>query len=212
MANGKEEEDLYLVLDSRYQPVARAVREAVAENGQWQLRVLDDHIDAVLAHEVIQLVGKKDDGASLLGKIVRARGERVIVEPMRALGAEVRQNLRIPLRFESYIYPVTGSWKGRIAVLGNDLSCGGVSFYCGAPLENGEEVEIVLPVCEEPLIVKCRILRPCPSTGGVQLYAAKFIDLIDDEVTFICEAVFGIQITNRDDAIRCDCAAKPCRQ
>lgn len=202
MAKGKEEEDIYLVLDSRYQPVARAVKEAVAENGQWQLRILNDHIDAVLSHEIVQIVSKRDEDAALLGKIVRARGERVIVEPMRALGAEVRQNLRIPLRFESFIYPLTGSWHGRLAILGNDLSCGGVSFYCAGALENGEEVEIVLPVCEEPLIVKCQILRPRPSAGGIQLYAAKFVDLIDDEVTFICEAVFGIQITNRDNAAK----------
>ena len=58
MATGKEE-DIYLVLDSRYLPVARAAKEVVTESGQWQLRVLDDHIDAVLSHEVVQLVGKK---------------------------------------------------------------------------------------------------------------------------------------------------------
>ena len=150
MATGKEE-DIYLVLDSRYLPVARAAKEVVTESGQWQLRVLDDHIDAVLSHEVVQLVGKKDEDAALLGKIIKARGDRIVVEPMRALGADVRQNLRIPLRFDSFIYPVTGKWQGRLAVQGNDLSCGGVSFYCDAVLEKGEEVEIVLPVCEEQI-------------------------------------------------------------
>lgn len=201
MATGKEE-DIYLVLDSRYLPVARAAKEVVTESGQWQLRVLDDHIDAVLSHEVVQLVGKKDEDAALLGKIIKARGDRIVVESMRALGADVRQNLRIPLRFDSFIYPVTGKWQGRLAVQGNDLSCGGVSFYCDAVLEKGEEVEIVLPVCEEPLIVTCEILRPRPSVNGAQLYAAKFINLIDDEVTFLCEAVFGMQIFNRDTAAK----------
>ncbi|MEG0780919.1 MAG: PilZ domain-containing protein, partial [Oscillospiraceae bacterium] len=190
-------EEIYLILDSRYTPLAQAVQEDFPADGQWQIRVLDGKIDNVLAHQIVQLVGARYGSPALLGRIVSHRGDTLVLASLRNLGEEVRENLRIPTQFDSVIYPLTGGWRGQRPVQGADLSCGGVAFYCAQPLENRERLELVLPVTELPLLLKCEILHPRPSLRSMPLYAAKFVDLVEEETALVREAVFGIQIRNR---------------
>ena len=122
------------------------------------------------------------------------RGNVVSIQSVRELGEDVRRNLRMPVRFESYLYPRSDAWKGRIPVLSNDLSCGGVAFFCAHKLEPGERNQIVIPVTSQPLLVDIKILRERPSPEPIPLYAAAFTDLIHDQETMIREAVFSIQL------------------
>ena len=92
------------------------------------------------------------------------------------------------------MYPVTGWWKGQRAFRAKDLSCGGIAFYSAYPLEDREIVEMVLPVTDSPLIVKTQVIREVNEVGSPPLYAAKFVDLIQDEEALIRKAVFSIQI------------------
>lgn len=197
-----KDETFYLIMDSNSTPLACAIRETPPDADRWQVQVLNSKADLVVRTKVVQLISMDDNAPDLLGKVIRQRNNRVILEPLRKLGEEVRQNLRIQTKFNSFIYPVSGKWKGRLPVIGKNLSCGGVSFFCTYPLETGELVEIVLPVTEQPLVVKCQILRPCPTSESMNLYATKFIDLIYEEIKMIREAVFYIQIQNRDDCNR----------
>ena len=80
----------------------------------------------------------------------------------------------------------------------NDLSCGGVAFFTDHSLRAGEHFEVVIPVTSEPLVVAGEILRVRPSdSGGSILYAAKFVNLCNDEETLLREAVFNLQLSGR---------------
>lgn len=193
-----------LLLDSKYAPLARGILESPTDAQNLQVRVLDDKTDEVLLHEVIQVISMQAETPAWLGRIIRRRDDVVVLESMRSLGAEVRQNLRMPVQFESFAYPITGDWQGRVPVLSRDLSCGGISFYAAFDFAEGEQLEIVVPITANLLILKCQILKLRPSTGGMQIYAAKFVDMIDDEESRVREAVFSVQLKSRADTLRSD--------
>ena len=192
------QERLYLLLDSKGTPLANAVLESPPNSEVLQIRVLNDKADEVATHREIQLIGIDDSTPNRVGVIVRQRDDKLVIQPTAALDSNARENLRILTDFSSVMYPVSGRWKGQRAVRGKDLSCGGVAFYASSALEDREIVELVLPVTDSPLVIKTQILRTLKEEGNVPLYAAKFIDLIQDEEALIRKAVFSIQIRTSD--------------
>ena len=188
------EERLYLLLDSKGTPLANAVLESPPNSEVLQIRVLNDKVEDVAAHREIQLIGIDDSTPNRVGVIVRQREDQLVIQPTAALDANARENLRILTTFSSVMYPVSGRWKGQKNVKGKDLSCGGVAFYSDCRLENREIVELVLPVPDQPLVVKTQVIRTLEEEGAPPLYAAKFVDLIQDEEALIRKAVFSIQI------------------
>ncbi len=192
------QERLYLLLDSKGTPLANAVLESPPNSEVLQIRVLNDKADEVATHREIQLIGIDDSTPNRVGVIVRQRDDKLVIQPTAALDSNARENLRILTDFSSVMYPVSGRWKGQRAVRGKDLSCGGVAFYASTALEDREIVELVLPVTDSPLVIKTQILRTLKEEGNVPLYAAKFIDLIQDEEALIRKAVFSIQIRTSD--------------
>ena len=188
------EERLYLLLDSKGTPLANAVLESPPNSEVLQIRVLNDKVEDVAAHREIQLIGIDDSTPNRVGVIVRQREDQLVIQPTAALDANARENLRILTTFSSVMYPVSGRWKGQKNVKGKDLSCGGVAFYSDCRLENREIVELVLPVTDQPLVVKTQVIRTLEEEGAPPLYAAKFVDLIQDEEPFIRKAEFSIQI------------------
>ena len=193
-------ERLYLILDSQGTPLCQAALESPLNGEVLQLRILEDDPDD-LCHDV-QLIGLDDGSPARRGLVTRQRGNRVVVQPTADLGAQARENLRVPTHFESVIYPVSGSWKGQRAVRGYDLSCGGVAFQTMQELEVGEEAELVLPVTDEPLLLRFRVLRTLPTDAPVPLYAARFLDLILDQELLIRKAVFSIQVGGKKATAR----------
>ena len=183
----------YMLLDSRGAPVAQGVSEDGPEKNVWQLRIAHGDIKRVLGHEYISLVGTSEQFPAMEGRIVQCRDDLISVESVRMLGEEVRRNLRMPVRFESFLYPVSGRWRGRMPVLSNDLSCGGAAFFCARKLEVDEVAEIVIPVTAEPLVLRVKILRERPSPEPIPLYAAEFVDMLREEENMVCEAVFSLQ-------------------
>ncbi|MCI9294331.1 MAG: PilZ domain-containing protein [Lawsonibacter sp.] len=193
------EERLYLILDSQGTPLANAVLESPPKAEILQIRVLNDKVEAVAAHREIQLIGIDNGTPDRVGVIVRQRDDRLVVQPTAALGPAARENLRILTDFESVMYPVTGRWKGQRSLKAKDLSCGGIAFYSGIPLEDREIVEMVLPVTDSPVVVRAQMIRQLKDESSqLPLYAAKFVDLIQDEEALIRKAVFSIQITTAD--------------
>lgn len=185
----------YLILDSRGKLLChgRSNMTPPAPSRICKLEV-DENADRVLDHEYIRLVSMSDDTAVTEGRVLGSRGSTVEIEIVCTLGEEIRRNLRIPVRFESFLYPVSGNWKGRAKVVSHDLSCGGVSFFCDRRLEIGETAEIVIPVTLEPLILNLKILRIRPSSSEEPLYAAKFIHTVHEEESMVREAVFSLQL------------------
>ena len=151
------------------------------------------------AHREIQLIGMDDSTPNRVGVIIRQRDDKMVIQPTAALGPAARENLRILTDFESVMYPVTGRWKGQRTFKAKDLSCGGIAFWSGIPLEEREIVEMVLPVTDSPLVVKTQVLRRLEDDSTeLPLYASKFVDLIQDEESLIRKAVFSIQIDSAD--------------
>ena len=194
----------YLLIDSRGAPVAHAISEDGPEKAVWQLQIDDGDLKRVLEHEFVSLVSTSEKVPAMEGRIVRRRDNVIAVESVRTLGEEVRKNLRMPGRFESFLYPVTGRWKGRAPILSNDLSCGGLSFFCARPLEVRERVQVVIPVTAQPLLLEMAILRQRPSGEQIPLYAGAFEDLLHEEETMVREAVFGLQLQYHPEPPRQD--------
>lgn len=191
------QEPICWVLDSRSQPLARGELLSPPNAPMLQLRVLEN-LQAVLEHEAIQLLPMDDGTPPLLGRILSRREDCLLLEPQQALGRELQQNLRIPVSFHTFLYPVTGTWRGRARVLSKDLSCGGVAFFSSLELAPGERAEIVIPRSREPLVLTCEILRQRPSNPPLHLYAAKFVNLTEGEEFLVRETVFNIQLLDRN--------------
>lgn len=196
----RQEERLYLLLDSVNNPLARGQLEGPSSGQILQLLVLDNDVEKVASHEVIVLMSMGTNEPPLQCRIVRQRGDRVALEKIASLDPDLRRNLRVPIKFDTFIYPVTGRWRGRRAVQSIDLSCGGVAFYGDDGLEVGEKLELVIPVTEQPVILRCQILRRQELRNDKLLYAVKFVDMCEDEEVTVREAVFSIQLENRPRA------------
>ena len=200
---GQEQQQLlYLLLDSKGTALAQARPPGPNSTGGelWQLVVLDDKVDLVLKHKKFKLMSITDSSPSYEGTLVRSRNDIVQLEVRKtaANGTDMRKNLRVPVSADSFIYPLTGGWPGRRRVVTQDLSCGGVAFFTDHSLRIKEHFEIIIPVTSEPLVVAGEILRMRPSgEGGSILYAAKFVELCNDEETLLREAVFNLQLSGR---------------
>lgn len=193
------QKEKYLLLDSRNTPIARGVLESPPDAPDVLIRVLDGAIGEVLHHEILCLVGLSDKANTIAGQVTRRRGDDMIqLKRQKILGSEIRQNLRMPVSFESFIYPLSGDWKGRYPVKALDLSCGGIAFFCGKELREREQVEIVIPITTNPLLVECQVIRQrLTAQENIFLYATKFIDLCHDQEIMLREAVFSVQLNTR---------------
>lgn len=184
----------YLVLDSRGKAVARGVSEQNPTDKLWRLRIDDGDLPEIMRHTNICLVADCEAVPAMEGRIVNRKGNLIDIEPVRRLDASLRKNLRMPVRFISYLYPVSGHWKGRVPIVSNDLSCGGLSFFCPRPLETGEIVEVVIPVTAQPLVLSLQILRSQPTQETGFFYAGRFMNLVREEECMVREAVFSLQL------------------
>lgn len=184
----------YLILDSRGNAVAHGTSEYSPQGHQWKMVIDDGDLEEVAKHTFISLVGNSDAVPAMEGKIVRREGNVIVLEPIRPLEQSLRKNLRIPVRFVSYIYPRSGRWKGRVPIVSNDLSCGGLAFFCPRPLEVGERVQVVIPVTAQPLLLDMEVLRRSSGPEEECLYAAKFVSLLREEESMVREAVFSLQL------------------
>ena len=192
----RQEERLYLLLDSVNNPLARGRLEGPAGD-TLQLMVMDNDVEKVACHEVIVLMSMSGSEPPLQCRIVRQRGDRIALEKIASLDPDLRRNLRVPIKFNTFIYPITGRWQGRREIQSIDLSCGGVAFYGDEGLEIEERLELVIPVTEEPVILRCQILRKQELRNDKLLYATKFVDMCEDEEVTVREAVFSIQLESR---------------
>ncbi len=188
----------YMISDSQNEPLARAILETPPDSKVWQLEVLDDDLAHVLEHEIVNLIAMDAGHPDIAGRILSSDHiSSIKIEPVDLLGESLRQNLRVPVRFDSFIYPVSSSWTGRAPIICHDLSCGGIAFFCNFQLRIAEIVEVVIPITSQPVILRARILRLRPSNSNIPLYSAKFVDTIHDEEVIVREAVFSQQIANR---------------
>lgn len=187
-------EQTYILLDSTNTPLAKGIMISPPGAEKIQIRVLDDMADLVAGHEVIQLIGVGVGTTSLRCLLVQHERDVLVLDRMEILNPELRRTLRIPVVFDSFLYPIKGQWKGRRSIRTIDLSCGGIAFYGDQGLEIGEQAEVVIPIKTVPLILQIQILRIQELKHGRTYYAAKFINMCFDEEQILCEAVFEIEL------------------
>lgn len=187
-----------IITDSQSEPLARGILESTPNSASWRVRVLDGEIQPVLEHEFLQFIGMDEKLPPMSGQLLSQEGEDLLlIKPLSELGEKARRNLRVPVRFDSFLYPISGSWSGRLPIVSHDLSCGGIAFFCDHPLEIGETAEIVIPITAQPLLLELQILRTLPSDSQTPLFASRFTNMIHDQETLVREAVFSQQIRNR---------------
>ncbi len=185
----------YLISDHDHNPIAQAVLESAPGTEPLHLNVLDGRAERVAEAIDVCLISLYDADLTFRGRVGYRYGDCVVVAPVERLSAAARRNLRVPTQFKSYLYPVTGSWKGQRTFICKDLSCGGIAFQTSQPLNIGEVIQVVLAPMKRPLLVQTQILRPLPAEPGDEpTYASKFVDLCDDEDAAIRKAVFKIQL------------------
>ncbi len=188
----------YLISDHEHNPIAQAVLESEPGSEPLHLNILNDRAELVANTVDICLIALDEEDLTFRGRAGYRYGDCVVVAPVELLGPAARRNLRVPTRFESYLYPVSGDWKGQRAFICKDLSCGGIAFQTSQPLEIGEIIQVVIAPMRHPMLVQAQILRPLTAEkGGERSYASKFVDLCDDEDKALREAVFSIQLAKR---------------
>ena len=184
----------YLILDSRGNAVAHGTSDYDPKGAKWRMVVDDGDLEEIAKHTNLRLVGNSDAVPALEARIVQRKGNLLVLEPLRTLGKDLRQNLRIPVCFASYIYPISGEWTGREPIVSENLSCGGLAFSCSRVLEVGEQVEVVIPITAQPLLLKLKILRCSPGEGGRSVYAGQFVAPLREAESMVRETVFSLQL------------------
>ena len=189
----------YLILDTQNHALANGELATPADAVPMRLNVLHNKVDNVMAHEVITLFSSSSEEPPIQCRILRQRGDTVLLEKIATLDPEVRRNLRVPVKFDPFLYPLpSSSWGGRRTAKSIDLSCGGIAFYADCQLELHEQMEIVVTPTEEPVILRCEILRKQELQNDRFMYATKFVDMCEDEEVVVREAVFSLQLQSRD--------------
>lgn len=186
------EQGVYLLMDSSSKLLARGRRMDAPGRKNIYIKLIDGDVKTVVDAGVIQAVPQDKSLPPQMTRVVNFRPDAVALEPMRDLGADVRRNFRVPVEFDSFVYPPAG---GQVAIRSVDLSCGGVAFHSPRLFTVGDVFEVVIPMTSEgPVILTCQTLRVRPDPVSGNFCACKFIDMINDEESFLREAVFAIQI------------------
>lgn len=189
----------YLILDTQNHALANGELATAPGASPMRLNIHGNKVDDVMAHEVITLFSASSEELPIQCRILRQRGDAVLLEKIATLDPEVRRNLRVPVKFDTFLYALPASaWTGRREAQSIDLSCGGIAFYADCQLELHEQMEIVVTPTEEPVILRCEILRKQELQNGRYLYATKFVDMCEDEEVVVREAVFSLQLQSRD--------------
>ncbi len=195
----------YLILDSDHSSLTRGSLRTPVSNGILEFEIPEDDthlLDDIDSRIPLQFIGFDQESPSFSGKINRRRGNRLAVERGPSLGEDPRESLRAPFYYDSYIYPMSGDWKGRIPIKIVDLSCGGVGFFAEEVLEVQETVELAIPITAGPLLIPGKIVRPLANeTVDISKpihYVAKFMSGIDEVEVAIRKEVLKQQLNHRD--------------
>lgn len=189
----------YLILDSQNNALANGELASPPGTSPMRLNIQDNKVDDVMDHEVVILFSASSQELPIQCRILRQRGDTVLMEKIATLDPEIRRNLRVPVKFDTFLYPLPeSSWTGRRSAQSIDLSCGGIAFYTDCTLEPHEQLEVVVTPTEEPVILHCEVLKKQELQSGRFMYATKFVDMCEDEEVVVREAVFSLQLQNRD--------------
>ncbi len=180
----------YKILDSADRFLGIAFSDDSYQKPLWRLTFSEADCQNVLKHEFVKLVCPSTEIPPIEGRVLYNHGNVVTVRGMR-----IRENLRIPVKFDTFILPIDGKWVARRKIRSHDISCGGFAFYSEEELQKDEVFETVIPITTQPLVLRVKVLRKdkISSTSNKFLYAAEFLDMLHEEEILVREAVFLLQ-------------------
>ncbi len=179
----------YNIYDSNDKLIGPAFSDDAPESPVWRLIFSQADLEKAKKHEFVRILIPDKKIEPIDGRIMSINGSVVTVK-----GVRVRENLRMPVRFESHIYPVSGNWKGRMPIVSNDLSCGGFAFACDRKLDIDEVVQTIIPITSNPILLNVKVLRTRIVDSKTMLYAAEFCDMLHEEEMLVRETVFKLQL------------------
>lgn len=196
--NTEMEKAEYILMDSKNTLLLHVLMESTPGDEILTLRLANPTSKPpdVMRYNKLQLVNA-DWEKGIQCCPVQQSGDQIQVKRDSTAYFDLRSDLRVPVRFISFLYPVGTGWTGRQEIQAVDLSCGGLAFSSDTGLTKGEKVELVLPVTDEPLVVHCELVRVQELDEKTSLYSAKFVDLCGAEESMVRKAVFDIQLKNR---------------
>ncbi|MBQ9648180.1 MAG: PilZ domain-containing protein [Oscillospiraceae bacterium] len=185
---------VYVLMDSNSRMLARGRLMDAPGRRNLYIKLTDGDVKTVADAGIVQAVPQDKSLPPQMTRVADFRPGAVALEPMRELGTEVRRNFRVPVAFDSFVYPESG---GRAAMTSVDLSCGGIAFRSPQMFAVGDVFEIVVPMTSDgPLLLRAEVLRVHLEQEAGNFYACKFVNMIDDEESYLREAVFAIQISS----------------
>ncbi len=179
----------YKIYDNSGKMIGDAFSDDAPTSPVWRMILAQADAQVIIAEKNVKVVIPDAENDPIEGEVISSNGSIVTIK-----GVRVRENLRMPVKFSTYIYPIDDSWKGRSKIIGNDLSCGGFAFFSERELKVDEVVETVLPITSRPLILRLKILRTRQLNDGRLMYAAEFHEMLHEEETMIRETVFRLQV------------------
>lgn len=200
-AQNNQEQNKYLILDPNQKPLARAYLSGELSTGSKEFSCLEKHPPDLTCYPALSILSlTSDEFTAWSGKVQAQRGSRFTFFPTETLSEETRRNLRVALRFDTYIYPSHPHSFGRLSISSFDISCGGIALFSSIPLAPGETYTIVIPILHTPLILPIRVLRPRSiEMDGQTLsaYSCTFYDLLPQEEALLRETIFDYQLKHQ---------------
>ena len=107
----------YLILDTQNKALANGELASPPGTSPMRLNILDHKVDSVMEHEVVTLFSASSEELPIQCRILRQRGDAVLLEKIATLDPEVRRNLRVPVKFDTFLYALPSSSWVRPAAL-----------------------------------------------------------------------------------------------
>lgn len=207
----------YLVLGSHDKPLAHCRLTKEEESGRRTFTFLEPCASDLTQYDLVQIISLNAEVfTAWAGRVEEQRKHQFIFHPTTVANEGLRRNLRVNLRFTTYLYPLhpicprampipSGSARNanrgaRIPVLTYDISCGGIALFAARKLAVGDTYSIVIPLIRTPLVLPIRILRTKQVTIHELthiLYACEFYDLLPQEEALLRETIFDYQLKHQ---------------
>ncbi|MFI3253358.1 MAG: hypothetical protein R3Y63_03320 [Eubacteriales bacterium] len=189
----------YLIMDEDHSSLTQGVLRSGGSSPILEFEIPENDVPRLDGHVNLQFLSFDEGYPSFEGKVTRRRGNRMAVEKGSSLGEAPLENLRVPFDHDTYVYPVSGTWQGRVTVKTDTLSCGALSFFSPRPFTGQELVEVAVHIREGALLVRGKIINQKEEASGQYYCVTKFMSGVDDIERMIRREVLYLQLKERDD-------------
>lgn len=189
----------YLIMDEDHSSLTRAILRTSPTAPVLEFEIPEQDVHLLEGLVNLQFVGFDEHSPSFEGRVARRRGNRMAVEKGKDLGDAPLENLRVPYDHETFVYPVSGQWEGRLTVQTTALSCGGLAFLSPRGFMANEVVQVALHIREGALLVHGKVVGQELDGMGKMNSVIKFMSGVGDVEQMVRREVLYLQLKQRDD-------------